>query len=181
MLQSPWLPVVRNEIVFPIENLKFQIKLYSKQHNWNISEKKQTAHRSFPQNHVSFGRPQMMSRIKYINQIFMFSRLFINMGIFVNPEEFKRIRFAISLYMSKYGFTISGGQSSRIFLFDFLCVFLFLNCIQKNRIRLLVQRGRAFLCMFDVRECLADALAAIEIATRSQIFKTTNVLCSARQ
>jgi len=33
----------------------------------------------------------------------------------------------------------------------------------KNRIRLLVQRGRAFLCMFDVRECLADALAAIEI------------------
>ncbi len=111
----------------------------------------------------------------------MFSRLFINMGIFVNPEEFKLIRKAFSLFMSKYGFTISGGQSSSIFLFDFLCVFLFLNCIQKNRIRLLVQRGRAFLCMFDVRECLADALAAIEIATRSQIFKTTNVLCSARR
>ena len=42
----------------------------------------------------------------------------------------------------------------------------------------MLQRGRVFLCMFDVRECLADALAAIEIATRSQIFKTPNVAFS---
>ena len=113
--------------------------------------------------------------------MFSVNVFFKHMGIFVNPEAFRPIHRAFFLYTGKYRFTISGGWSELGHCLTSSLLFLFLNCIQKNRIRLLLQRGRAFLCMFDVRECLADALAAIEIATRSQIFKATNVLCSARR